>query len=280
MNIRTFKNWDDLRFLVALHRTGTMAGAARYLGTNTATVSRRLDRLSATLGGPLLNRTRDGWQTTDFARRLIDVALGFDGRIQSELNAATEGLDEKIPVKLGCMPFINSAMLLPSLQKTPEVLAGLAVTFNDRITPGALGENDLVVSFTKPESTRLTARKLGEMTFNLYMPRGGTANKGWLGLSDMYDTHELMRRADAHFKTRPRHRASTFGSLYGLAKSLRMPAPLPDAMAKADADLVAIDTETFPLTLDCWVFFHETHSQDIAICRVVDWIEECFASLD
>ena len=40
------QNWDDLKFCLALERHQTMTAAARALGTTTATVSRRIDRLT------------------------------------------------------------------------------------------------------------------------------------------------------------------------------------------------------------------------------------------
>ena len=47
------QNWDDLKFCLALERYQTMTAAARALGTNTATVSRRIDRLTKEAGEPL-----------------------------------------------------------------------------------------------------------------------------------------------------------------------------------------------------------------------------------
>ena len=38
----SLKNWDDLKFCLALDRYGTMTAAADHLDTNTATVSRRI----------------------------------------------------------------------------------------------------------------------------------------------------------------------------------------------------------------------------------------------
>ena len=40
------QNWDDLKFCLALERYQTITAAARALGTNTATVPRRIDRLA------------------------------------------------------------------------------------------------------------------------------------------------------------------------------------------------------------------------------------------
>ena len=40
------ETWDDLRILLAVHRSGTLSAAARELGVNQSTVSRRVARLT------------------------------------------------------------------------------------------------------------------------------------------------------------------------------------------------------------------------------------------
>ena len=42
-------NWDDLRLLLAVHRSGSLSGAARILGVNQSTISRRLIAFEAIL---------------------------------------------------------------------------------------------------------------------------------------------------------------------------------------------------------------------------------------
>ena len=44
------QNWHDSKFCLALERYQTMTAAARALGTNTATVSRRIERLTEEAG--------------------------------------------------------------------------------------------------------------------------------------------------------------------------------------------------------------------------------------
>ena len=77
-------NWDDLRFLVALSKTGTMTAAAKHLGTNTATVSRRIERLSEQLGTPAFVKTSDGWKPSDAVLKLIEVSQAFDDFVGQE----------------------------------------------------------------------------------------------------------------------------------------------------------------------------------------------------
>lgn len=43
-------NWDDLEFILALDRHGSMLNAGRSLHANVATVSRRLERVTSNFG--------------------------------------------------------------------------------------------------------------------------------------------------------------------------------------------------------------------------------------
>ena len=69
------QNWDDLKFCLALERYQTMTAAARALGTNTATVSRRIERLTEEAGEPLFLRDNTQWRATDMGRELAQIAL-------------------------------------------------------------------------------------------------------------------------------------------------------------------------------------------------------------
>ena len=49
-------DWNDLKYLLALKRAGTLAGAARALSVDHSTVSRRLVALEEAIGSQLLQR--------------------------------------------------------------------------------------------------------------------------------------------------------------------------------------------------------------------------------
>lgn len=75
------QKWDDLKFCLALKRYQTMTAAARALGTNTATVSRRIDRLTEEAGESLFLRNNTQWRATDIGRELAQIALRIEDRI-------------------------------------------------------------------------------------------------------------------------------------------------------------------------------------------------------
>jgi hypothetical protein len=53
-------NWDDLRYLLALRRAGSLGSAARLLKVEPSTASRRLASLEGALGAKLAARTPEG----------------------------------------------------------------------------------------------------------------------------------------------------------------------------------------------------------------------------
>jgi hypothetical protein len=49
-------NWNDLRYVLAVARAGTLSGAARALGVNETTVGRRLAAIEDALGVHLFEK--------------------------------------------------------------------------------------------------------------------------------------------------------------------------------------------------------------------------------
>src|SRR5215813_3691208 len=53
-------NWNDLRYVLAVSRGGTLRAAARLLGVDDTTVARRLVAMQETIGTRLYQRLADG----------------------------------------------------------------------------------------------------------------------------------------------------------------------------------------------------------------------------
>jgi DNA-binding transcriptional LysR family regulator len=67
-------NWDDARLFLAIARNGTSRRAARSLGLNQSTVSRRLGQLEREAGVALFERRSTGFQLTDAGAEILSVA--------------------------------------------------------------------------------------------------------------------------------------------------------------------------------------------------------------
>ena len=80
-------NWDDLRFFLEVARTRTASAAARRLGVDYTTVSRRIRALEQSLGALLFEKSRAaGFALTVEGQRL----LGHAETLESTLQAACE----------------------------------------------------------------------------------------------------------------------------------------------------------------------------------------------
>ena len=111
------QNWNDLRYLVALMRSGTLAGAARLLGVDDTTVSRRLKHLQADLGVQLYHRQADG--SLALSETAASIAAHAEN-MEREVDAVGELLGlraERVDglVRLTSVAMIVNRLLLPAV---------------------------------------------------------------------------------------------------------------------------------------------------------------------
>ncbi|GAA4228171.1 DNA-binding transcriptional LysR family regulator [Sagittula marina] len=269
-------NWDDLRFLAALARTGTMKLAAQKLGTNTATVSRRIDRLSERLGEPAFIKTPDGWKPSKAVEALIQVAQSFDGQIQSALHSRAAPPEAPVQVKLGCTPFVLRNLLIPGMERHAGLLDGIGLLFADRLMKDGLGDNDIVVQAERPEQGRVITRKVGSLGFRYYRPREVKCDKNWVGFSDALDDNPLQRIGFDHFGRPPRMRVDSMDALKSVIKSMGIAGPLPDVIAAGDPELELLDSNAEPIVSEFWLLYHESRRSDPVIRATANFVLRCF----
>ncbi|MCE9575233.1 MAG: LysR family transcriptional regulator [Deltaproteobacteria bacterium] len=89
--------WDDVRVFLAAHRVGTLGGAARKLGLDTSTMSRRLTAFEDALGARLFDRSRQGLTPTRAAELVLAAAEAMEAaharlaRDASDVEATAQG---------------------------------------------------------------------------------------------------------------------------------------------------------------------------------------------
>src|SRR5687767_12926638 len=100
-----FARWDDVRIFLTAARAGSFTLAARALGTDQSTVSRRVAALESEIGAALFERTPRGPVATELGirlregaervesemHRLADTARGGEPRPQGRVRLATLG---------------------------------------------------------------------------------------------------------------------------------------------------------------------------------------------
>ncbi len=88
-------NWDDLRYILAVSREGTILAAAGALGVSPTTMSRRLRKLEESQGTALFEKFKHGAVLTGAGERVVAVAESVE-TLTNELDAEIHGLDSSL----------------------------------------------------------------------------------------------------------------------------------------------------------------------------------------
>lgn len=157
--------WDDLRFVLAAHRHGSLLGAAGALDTHASTVGRRLEALEASLGHALFDRTTTGLAPTALADELRPIAEAMEGRAAEVLRLVEQQETEPEGwVRLAAPPGIATYVVAPLLLKLAAIHPGIRVELVPAIDYADLTrrEADLALRAVPPAAGTLVTRRLLE----------------------------------------------------------------------------------------------------------------------
>ncbi len=164
--------WVDLSVFLALWRSGSATRAAERLDTSVSTVTRRLDRLEATLQTTLFVRTSDGVVPTAAGRALLAYAESAE-RAQSAARITLAGLREGPAgvVSVSLADDMVHLILLPVLPELSRAFPDLVVDL--RHGPGLVDlmrlESDIAIRVVPPrEGDELVARRLRDVGYAVF----------------------------------------------------------------------------------------------------------------
>jgi DNA-binding transcriptional LysR family regulator len=166
-------NWDDLRFLLALRRAGSLGAAARALKVEPSTASRRLSSLETALGAQLATRTPEGLILNDAGQHASEIAETIDRSIH-ELVARIGGEDRRPEgtVRLATtelMAVFLMRELVPLREIHPKIQIELVVS--SAATDLTRGEADVAVRLFRETNPTLITRKLGIIGWSVFASR-------------------------------------------------------------------------------------------------------------
>ncbi len=269
-------NWDDFKYVMALARFGSMTEAARFLQTNTSTVSRRVQRVSDMTGLLIFKRARGGWKITEEGRKLVDLANSFDaglGTIGQENSGVPEG--ERRSIKLSSIEFLLADFLAPRVdifaQAHPNYSLSLCAT--DVSVSLAYGEADVSLRLARPKEGRLIGRRIATLGIAIYQNRESTADD-WVGLGSEFDWLPEMDLAFRYFGKPPAIRVSSYETALRAAASTGMATIAPTYRMLGLTQMSRVDTEV--VQREVWVVYHETRKNDQAVQRVIEWMDDSF----
>lgn len=174
-------DWDDVRFFLAAAHTGSLAAAARQLGTHQPTVGRRIDGLEQRLGVRLFQRHPQGLTLTDEGRRILAPAESMAAAAAAVRRASGgEDADVRGVVRIAAPNGFAVHLLAPALPEFHERYPNLDVALLASAASADLarGEADVAVRLYRPTAGDLVIRRAGNVDFGLYASESYLARRG------------------------------------------------------------------------------------------------------
>jgi DNA-binding transcriptional LysR family regulator len=285
--------WDDVRFFLAVARTGSLSGAARALHVGHVTVGRRIALLERRLGVTLLNRTPDGFAPTSAGEAVLRHCTAMENSAL-DLERVAAGRDSLVTglVRVTTTEALGYQLMAPTIaalrRAHPELQVDL--TIGVRSLDIARREADIAVRFAPPPTSDLVCRRLGHVGFSLYasqryLARSGAPKRGQ-GLAGC----DLITFTAAPAATSPFFMGE---SLERARIALRCNNPLIQLRAAADdigiaelacflgdgcPDLVRVWPHEEPARRTAWLIMHQDMRRSARVRAVSGAIGEAFRS--
>ena len=262
-------DWNNLRYFLELARTGTLAGAARRLGVEHTTVSRRIQALEKEVGEMLFAREAGGHRLTEAGRHLLPGVEAMEAAVLGvERAAPTPGGGPSGLVRVGATEGFGTQILAPHLarltQKHPQLSIDLLAL--PRMLHLSRREADIVISLERPTRGSVIVTKLADYTLHLYGQREYLARRPLVAqredlrhhafisyVDDLLFTKELQFLDQLYPPERFAFRSTSITAQYEAVRAGAGLAVLPAFMADRDPILARVLPQEARFTRTFWM---------------------------
>ena len=281
------RDWDDLRYFLAVARAGSLSGAAKALGVNHSTVFRRIEALEGRLGVRLFDRHREGYSPTPAgdemreAAERVDTAIddmdrrigGRDLRLSGPLAVTTT--DNLVPCVLG-EPLAEFHAAYPGIE--------LSVLIDSEFFNLSKRQADIAVRPTNTPPDTLFGRRIADLAFAVYTGGGAKPGKNldrlpWLGFDDTLDHLAAAKWFNASHGGAPvALRSNNLTALQTAAAQGMGLALLPCFMGDPDDRLTRV-TDPIPAARSAlWLLTHEDLRNTRRVRAFMDFMADALAA--
>jgi DNA-binding transcriptional LysR family regulator len=273
-------DWNDLRYVLAIARGGTLSAAARQLGVNQTTVARRLAAAEASLGTRLFVRT-DGAHRPTVAG---EAAIAHGEQVERAFDAFERNVtgSDAVPsgtVRVTSVPVVVNRLLVPALPEfyRRHSTVRLELMAEPRDVSLTKREADIALRLARPQGGVALARRIGQLDYAVFGPTTGAEEAlPWISYVD--DLAHLpqarwMEEAAPEGEPLPLRvgdvEAIVQAVQSGIGKSL-----LPSFLEGQVAGIRRLGTAQPVLSREMWLLVHPDMRPLARIDAVIAWLEE------
>ncbi|MFL9924919.1 LysR family transcriptional regulator [Herbaspirillum lusitanum] len=284
-------DWDNLRIFLELTRSQGLVDAAKKLGIDHSTVSRRIKRFEEQVGSQLFDRNNHGYKLTADGYRLVEYAE----RIESTVYAAAEELGGHNrmlsgQVRLGATEGFGTFVLAPHIAhfcaQHPHISVDMLPM--PRFVNLSKHEADISVSIERPLSGNYVVTKLSDYVLKLYATRGyleshapisavaDLEQHNFIGyIDDLVFSEELRYKDNFAPESFRAFRSTSVVAQYTAARSGNALAILPCFLAQQSDDLVPVLEQEIAITRSFWLVAASEQRHVARVSALWSYLREC-----
>lgn len=165
--------WDDLKYVLAIARHGTLSEAGSSLSVSHTTVGRRLKAFEEKLGARVFDRTPEGFVATAVGADIIEVADKLEGEVLA-LESRILGQDAKLQGQLRVATmdvfYIRFQAAFDSFVRRYPSIELTVMSSNEPVSL-VRRETDVAFRMTSNPPEYLVGRRVGKVRFAVYGAR-------------------------------------------------------------------------------------------------------------
>lgn len=278
----TFK-WDALQSFLAVVRAGRLTTAARNMGVDHSTLSRRIADLESALQTKLFDRSVLGYALTPQGEKLFTSAQAVES-IALEVMQEIAGSSVRIAgtVRIGAPDGLGTVFLAPRLVQLRNTHPDLSIELVaiPQVFSLTKREADIAIGLMRPREGRLHARKLTDYELGLYASQDYFEHHGDLKQQSDLRKHRLIGYIGELMYTPELDNLSLLGkdleasitsssilAQYNMTLAGCGLCVLPCFMASEDSRLRRVLKDKISLTRSYWLIVH-SDMRDLARVRV------------
>lgn len=163
-------DWNNLRYLLAVARAGTIAAAARQLGVSHSTVYRKVKAFEDEHEVTLFQRHADGYRLTEAGATFVALTEQVEGAV-AEVGRGLRRFDHQIKGKVTiAAPEAVALLLCPRLAGLLEAFPKLTLEWQlDADVEGLVRrEADIAIAAANEPPPTLVGRRVADVDFAVY----------------------------------------------------------------------------------------------------------------
>ncbi|VAW52453.1 Transcriptional regulator, LysR family [hydrothermal vent metagenome] len=276
--------WNDLHFVLAVCREGTLSAAARALGVNHSTVFRRIGAIEKKLGVRLFERLTSGYIMTKAGEAMLESGERVENEVLG-LSRKLIGRDLQLRgvLRVAVPDALLTKILMPHLgvfsQRYPKIQLELIISNN--YLNLTRREADIAVRATQDPPETVVGRRMCAMMTTIYgsteylarQTEGAIENHTWLLPDESLIQLPIIKWLGRHYpKATIGLRCNTLLGLHEAVAHNFGVAALPCFLGDPDTRLKRILPLTDALDSELWLLTHPDLRRTARVRALMDFL--------